>query len=348
MIRTSLRLLLAPAILGLGIASATGQAPGVTGEGPLRFKLLHGSEILPEAAQAVLKSAHGGFAIDRREGKGQIYFALPGAGILRIAPDLHSVELLDTAPEVKNANMHNTAIWYRGGDAFLSFPGNDVAKIFTTDLNGKLLSVLDAPTSANDFGAPAVSEYFGKGGKFVPTDLAELDGTLYITTGYSALDYVLTARVAGSPDPTWYNLAFGGKGTGPGQFGTGHGVTISPERDRVNVADRPHSELDSFTPRGEYKDTIKLPAGSLPCDIDYVEGLTCVGCLEGPDKAKGAPIYILRGGELVSTLMVKEDLGRDLFKHVHNAVIHSKGGRLYVIAQAWNPGDFAILEQVAD
>jgi hypothetical protein len=49
---------------------------------------------------------------------------------------------------------------------------------------------------------------------------------------------------------------------------------------------------------------------------------------------------------LVSTLFPKDDLGLENFKHVHNAVLRQIGGRLYVIAQAWNPGDFVILEQV--
>ena len=30
-------------------------------------------------------SAHGGFAVDRRDGKGETYFALPGAGLLRLS-----------------------------------------------------------------------------------------------------------------------------------------------------------------------------------------------------------------------------------------------------------------------
>ena len=33
-------------------------------------------------------------------------------------------------------------------------------------------------------------------------------------------------------------------------------------------------------------------------------------------------------------------------KPVHNAVLRQWNGKLYVIAQAWNPGDFAVLEQV--
>jgi hypothetical protein len=46
--------------------------------------------------------------------------------------------------------------------------------------------------------------------------------------------------------------------------------------------------------------------------------------------------------------MPKEDLGLTNFKHVHNAVFREYGNKLYIIAQAWNPGDFAILEQVSN
>ena len=49
--------------------------------------------------------------------------------------------------------------------------------------------------------------------------------------------------------------------------------------------------------------------------------------------------------KLISTVMVKEDLGLKNFEHIHNAVLREYGGKLYIIAQAWNPGDFAILEQ---
>ena len=36
------------------------------------------------------------------------------------------------------------------------------------------------------------------------------------------------------------------------------------------------------------------------------------------------------------------------FKHIHNAILRRAAGKLYIIAQAWNPGDFAILEQVTE
>jgi hypothetical protein len=74
---------------------------------------------------------------------------------------------------------------------------------------------------------------------------------------------------------------------------------------------------------------------------------SATAALDGPDKTKGAPIYLYENEVLVSTLMIKEDLGLKNFLHIHNAVLRKIGGRLYVIAQAWNPGDFAILEQVS-
>ena len=71
-----------------------------------------------------------------------------------------------------------------------------------------------------------------------------------------------------------------------------------------------------------------------------------VGCLHGPDRSKGAPIYLLDNGRVVSTVMMKEELGLEKFQHIHNAVLRKIGERYYIIVQAWNPGDFAILEQV--
>jgi len=99
---------------------------------------------------------------------------------------------------------------------------------------------------------------------------------------------------------------------------------------------------------GQYLSTLRMPLGSLPCDIAYLGKYAIVGALDGPDRSKGAPIYILENDQLVSTIMPKEDLGLANFKHVHNAVLREYGDKLYVIAQAWNPGDFAILEQVTN
>src|SRR5437773_8648194 len=65
--------------------------PGISGQGKMRFRVLYTSERLPQEARQVLVKAHGGFAVDRRPGRGETYFALPGAGILQISADLKSV-----------------------------------------------------------------------------------------------------------------------------------------------------------------------------------------------------------------------------------------------------------------
>jgi len=330
---------------------ARAAAPGITGDGTLRFRAVLTSSQLPDEAQKVLKGAHGGFAVDRRPGRGEVYFALKGAGLMQISSGLKSVKMIDTAPEMKNLNMHNSTLWTaKDGTPFLTFPSNDGSRVFTTDITGKLVHTLMPPDGKKDLGSPVANDYFKGRGNFIPTDTEYVDGLIYMTTGYSNLDYVLTAKVL-STSPfkaEWHDLAFGGRGTGPGQFGTGHGITVFPGTTRLDIADRPNAEIDRFTRYGQYLSTLRMPNGSLPCDVYYHGKYAVVGSLDGPDRTKGAPIYILENDQLVSTLMIKEDLGLPNFTHIHNSVMREINGKLYVIAQAWNPGDFAILEQVTN
>lgn len=320
-----------------------------SGDGDLKFKVRYTSGHLPKEAQEVLVNAHGGFAIDRRANQGETYFALPGAGIIQISADLGTTRMIATADEVKNTNLHNSTIWYDdGGNAFLTFPANEAGKVFTTKLDGSLVHTLDAPDKMANFDEPVVQAYFADGGKFVPTDVAYLNKKLYVTTGYSPLDYVLAAKIANTQpfSASWYDLAFGGKGDGPGQFGTGHGITITPDKTRIVVADRPNAQLEFFTRYGHYRDTIMLPQGAFPCDVDFESGYTVVGCLHGEPRDWGAPVYILKGDEVISTVRPKKELGLENFQHIHNAAMRNINGTLYLFVQAWNPGDFAILEQV--
>jgi hypothetical protein len=322
---------------------------GITGQSPFTFRTFQTRDILPEKAQEVLPHAHGGFAVDRRPGQGEVYFSLPGAGIIRISNTLDTAELIPTPEEMRDTNLHNTSIWYaQDGTPYLVFPGNDVGKVFTTTLDGELVNTLVSPGEDKVFDEAVADGYFALGEKFVPTDVDELDGLYYITTGYSNLDYVLTAKLGDDTPPSvaWNDLAFGGRGEEKGKFGTGHGVTISPDGSRVDIADRPNGEIDRFTRYGHYRETIKLPEGAWPCDIDYAAGYALVGCLHGPDRSQGAPVYLMKEGAVLSTILPKEDLGLDRFTHIHNAVLTEMNGKLYIIAQAWNPGDFVILEQV--
>ena len=84
----------------------------------------------------------------------------------------------------------------------------------------------------------------------------------------------------------------------------------------------------------------------MPCSIDRVGEYALAPALEGPVSAHGAPLYILHHDELVSTILPQADLGLANFEHNHKAVLHKRGDKLCIIVQAWNPGNFAILEQV--
>ena len=321
----------------------------VSGQGKMKFKVLYKSDHLPAEAQKVLKGAHGGFTVDLDKGKGETYFALKGAGIIQISADLKSTRMLDTPEEMKNTNLHNTTIWHApDGKSHLMFPGNEANKVFVTGLDGKLDAVLKTPDAGVDLGAPVPNDYFKSDGKFIPTDVEQLDGKLYITTGYSKLDYVLTARILKtSPlELAWNNLSFGGKGHEPGQFDTGHGITVPPKMKRLDIADRANGEIDRFSPDGKYLSTLTMPKDSFPCDTYYLDKYIAVASLNNPDKTKGAAIYILENDQVISTILPKEELGLTNFMHIHNAVLRHIGKKYYVIAQAWNPGDFAILEQV--
>ena len=91
---------------------------------------------------------------------------------------------------------------------------------------------------------------------------------------------------------------------------------MTPDRRTLAVSDRPNAKVERFTRYGHYRSTLKLPVGSFPIDIDYVGKYAVVGCLYGPDRSKGAPIYVLEGDRVVSTVMVKGGAGRrDLSAH---------------------------------
>ncbi len=349
-LKTVVASLMALSALAFSVMPMRADDVKVTGQGKYRFKVLTTSDILPEEAKKALQGAHGGSAVDHRAGKGETYFFLRGAGIVQLGADMKSAKMVPTPDAMKNLNMHNTSIWYGpDGAGYLAFPANDAGKIFTTNLEGQLLNTLEKPAAGQDLGSAFVNDYFAKNKKFSPTGVDYLDGRYYVSTGYCDLDTVLTAQLSFLPlATTWHDLAFGGRGNGPGQFGTGHSITVPLGTKRIDVADRPNAEIDRFTRYGQYLSTVKLPAGTLACDIDYLGNYAVVPALDGPNKPKGAPIYLLENDEVVSTILPKEELGLANFAHIHNAVLREVGGKLYIITQSWNPGDFAVLEQVTE
>jgi hypothetical protein len=315
-------------------------APRTSGQG--KFVFCHNPElsVLPEPAAKYLRGAHGGFAVDWR-GQRDVYFALKGCGIIRMSADLQKKELIELDPYLRQGNFHNTSLIYdRKGTPYLALPDNEKNRVYITSISGQLLQVLSHPRG---------NSYYDRGGAFVPTDVEQSpQSSIYIVTGYSRGDFVVSA------DPfrgKWTSLIFGGKGNEHGKFGTGHGITWNPRQRTLDISDRPNSRIESFGTDGKYRRTVALPRGCLPCDIDFWEENSAVGCLKGPEGVTPAPIYVLdKKGEVVSTIKPKEELGLELFTHIHNVTWHVSGEgddkMVYLLCQAWNPGGFSVLERV--
>jgi hypothetical protein len=322
-------------------ASPAAGEGAITGQGAWIFRWNRELSELPEPAKKFLPGAHGGFAVDTR-GAGTVYFALKGCGIIAMSPDLARKEIIEVDPWVREGNFHNTTVIYdRAGTPHLALPDDEKRRVYILSTAGKLVQVLSHPRG---------NPYYDGGGPFAPTDVEQAPSRdVFIVTGYSPGDYVVSAEPFTG---TWRPLIFGGKGTEHGKLGTGHGITWNSATSTLDIADRPNSRIESFTVGGEYTRSVSLPAGSLPCDLDFLDGAMLVGCLQGPGGSTPAPIYIIdAAGAIVSTLRPHQDLGLGLFTHIHNATWHTAGEgprrSVYILAQAWNPGGFAVLERVS-
>ena len=53
---------------------------------------------------------HGGFAVDTRTGYGQVYYGMPGLGIMRIDADLQTQVVISLPDDLKPLNFHSTKI----------------------------------------------------------------------------------------------------------------------------------------------------------------------------------------------------------------------------------------------
>jgi hypothetical protein len=126
----------------------------------MKFKVLYTSSTT-DGSRERLESAHGGFAIDRRAGKGETYFACRVPESFRSAPISRRHACWRRRKTWKKTNLHNSP--YLVCDRrypILTFPANSANQVFTTTLDGKLVHTLNTPTSQDDFDQPAVNSYF--------------------------------------------------------------------------------------------------------------------------------------------------------------------------------------------
>jgi hypothetical protein len=312
--------------------------------GSTPFEFIHRKDlhVLPGTVLDSEVNLHGGFAADKREGFGQLYYGMPGCGILRIDPDLGKQELIQLPETLKPLNFHSTKIGSINGSWRLFLPANDNALVAVVSLEGTLDFVLTKPE---------FEQYQAENIRFAPTDTLLVDQQLFVADGYGA-NYISSANVI---TRQWTGI-FGGlaeNATQNGKFSTAHGINIHPtHHQHLVIADRPNSRIQLHAAQGDFIASHPLPSGSWPCGIDFLNWggrwLGVIGSLVDPQKDRPAPIYIVDATtfEVLSTIRPKEDLGIDPVQHLHNVVWHVNNDQLYLVCQSWNPGLYFVLECV--
>lgn len=311
-----------------------------SGNSPFTFALCEDLYTLPEKVRPSEVRLHGGFAVDKRPGYDQIYYGMPGCGLLRIAADLSSQELIELPSDLQEVNFHSTKIGGTDTAPRLFLPANNNGFVAVVTLDGAV---------EYTFSRPAFAEYADAETPYKPTDTVPLGEYLLVADGYGA-NYISTVDL---PNRRWSTL-FGGKTTDPhedGKFGTAHGFNLTPGGGHLAIADRFNSRIQIHGHDGHFHASHPMPAASRPCGIDFVEWqgrfYAVVGSLDDPEKEKRpAPIYILDGEnyQVLSTVRPKEELGVELADHLHNVIWHIHNGRLFLVCQAWNPGHYFVLE----
>ncbi len=278
-----------------------------SGQSPFVFAHRNDLTNLPAAAQEYEVDLHGGFAADNRDGFGQVYYGMPGCGIMRIDADLQKQEIISLPDELKPLNFHSTKIGDIDGNRRLIMAANNDEQVAILTLDGDVDFILPRPV---------FEEYQDKEALYKPTDTVLVGDQLYIADGYGS-NYISSASVNSQE---WTRI-FGGKtddATEDGKFATAHGINLNPTHHHLDIADRPSSRVQVHGLDGQFIASHKLPSGAFLCGISYLEyqkrWFAVIGCLHDPVEGRPAPIYIIdaESYELLSTIRPKEELGIDL------------------------------------
>jgi hypothetical protein len=313
----------------------------MSGQEPFVFTHREDLYTIPSAARDHEADLHGGFAVDTRNGHGQIYYGMPGCGIVRIDADLRKQYIIDLPDELAPLNYHSTKIGEFDGNWRLFLSANMDEMVVVLTLEGEVDFILPRPV---------FDEYGPQDVAYKPTDTVLVGNQLYIADGYGS-NYITSADVI---TQQWTGI-FGGKSDDPevhGKFATAHGINFNPIHHHLDIADRPNSRIQAYGGDGRFLASHRLPSGAYVCGISYLEyqgrWYAVIGCLRDPEDSRPAPIYIIDAQryELLSIVRPKEDLGIELAQHIHNAVFHLNDDQLYLVCQAWNPGHYFVLQKV--
>ncbi|MEW6756133.1 MAG: hypothetical protein AB1505_34925 [Candidatus Latescibacterota bacterium] len=118
-------------------------APRTSGQPPFTFAHADHLRALPGPAAACEEKLHGMFAVDRRPGRGHVYYGMPGCGLMRVRADLARQEIIVLPPDLREYNFHSTRIGQLDGQTRLFMPANNDALVAVLTLDGRPDFVLE-------------------------------------------------------------------------------------------------------------------------------------------------------------------------------------------------------------
>ena len=132
-----------------------------SGDAPFIFSHRDDLHMLPATTLDYEVNLHGGFAVDKRDGFGPLYYGMPGCGLLRIEADLKRQSLIPLPDKLQPMNFHSAKLGQLGGEWRLFLPANDNALVAVVSLDGQLDFVLSRPE---------FEQYQSEETAFAPTD----------------------------------------------------------------------------------------------------------------------------------------------------------------------------------
>ena len=298
---------------------------------------------------------HGGFTED--PATGTVYTGIPGYGFCAISPDLTTWARLGSDPRLKD-NIHGLCCFVdaAGRTVVALAQNNDERVLIVAASTGAVLGELAMPKGGEFAFAPANAYYSKKPlqqmpngaphrAKFACTDVAYLDGKLYVVTGYCDGDFVLTATLGAEGEWTWGPLAWGGKGSGAGEFNTAHGVFAFGGN--IYVANREAHKVVEFSKDGDFLRSLPdIPDTARICNVARSKKYFVMNALEPIQHtpAKTAPIFA-HDGDALRSVIEPGVLGIPVLKHLHHTWPHyAPDGSLYLLIHGWSEGKFAVLK----
>jgi len=235
----------------------------VAGQGPNTYQSVPNWCQIPEGRKN-LGSTHGGVVVDK---KGQIYFSMDGGpdAILVYGADGKMIKGIGGKDLV---GIHGICLNEENGEEFIYGAMNDKGKVVKLKLDGTVVWTIGVPMESGKY--KAANQYHPTGVAVAP------DGTVYIADGYGQnWIHVFDANQK-------YVKSFGGKGTGPGQFQTCHGIAIDKRGPKplLLVCDRENKRLQHFDLDGKF---VAVIAENLrrPCAVSFMGDHVAIAELAG-------------------------------------------------------------------